>query len=542
MAHTICGIDLGAYSIKFVMLEVGFRHTQLRSRLETPVPAGEAPLIDRQVEAIRQGLMQLSAEATPYLAVPGDLLSIRVLELPFTDPRKIDQVVGYELEGQIVPPLEDVVFDHMVVRAGEGGSTVMAVAARRDDIGQLITGLEAQGRGTAPRALYAAPLIYRALAPGLTDALQSEDATAAGGEEPVTAPCYAILDLGHQRTNLSILRDEQGLYARTITRGGAHLTSALAAALEVPPARAERMKETEAALLLPGIPPFSPAAAKMDAALRTALTPLVREIRQTLASFRATAKSTVGTLFLTGGTSRLRGLGAFLESELGLRVRFLPVGLPGGAPAAADSEFEEPDEPSSYALATSIAIAGSRGAKEIDMRRGPFVYRASFSVLRQKALHLGLLAAGVVAALVLDVGAALTNLGSERKDLDQQLKTATTELFGAPRTDAKAVTQLMKKGFKEDLAPIPKATAFDLLDQISRRIPPGDKVALDVTELEIRPKKTFIKGTVDSAAAVDEMSAKLKEIDCYEEISKGTITEVSGGAKQFSLNITAKCP
>ena len=29
---------------------------------------------------------------------------------------------------------------------------------------------------------------------------------------------------------------------------------------------------------------------------------------------------------------------------------------------------------------------------------------------------------------------------------------------------------------------------------------------------------------------------------CFEEISKGPITEVSGGAKQFSLAIASKCP
>jgi hypothetical protein len=36
--------------------------------------------------------------------------------------------------------------------------------------------------------------------------------------------------------------------------------------------------------------------------------------------------------------------------------------------------------------------------------------------------------------------------------------------------------------------------------------------------------------------------AKLKELDCFEEISKGPLTEVSGGAKQFSLTINSKCP
>ena len=96
---------------------------------------------------------------------------------------------------------------------------------------------------------------------------------------------------------------------------------------------------------------------------------------------------------------------------------------------------------------------------------------------------------------------------------------------------------------------MPKATAFDLLDQISRKAA-GAAAPTDSFEartiararLEIRPKKTFIKGTVDTAAAVDEMAAKLKEIDCFDDVNKGSITEVSGGAKQFTLNIGAKCP
>jgi hypothetical protein len=73
-------------------------------------------------------------------------------------------------------------------------------------------------------------------------------------------------------------------------------------------------------------------------------------------------------------------------------------------------------------------------------------------------------------------------------------------------------------------------------------MPPNDNIKLDITDLDIRPKKTSIKGTVGSAAAVDEMVAKLKEIDCFEEITKGAITEVSGGAKNFTLTIASKCP
>jgi hypothetical protein len=306
-------------------------------------------------------------------------------------------------------------------------------------------------------------------------------------------------------------------------------------------------KRSDARLANPARPAKTPLEIKLDTVLREALVPLVREIRQTLASFRGTSKETIDAVLITGGTGRLKGIPQFLENELGLPVRFLAVRSaaemkPHVPRDESDNAVIEADESSSYALGTAIALAASRGGKEIDLRRGPFVYRASFSVLRQKALHLGVLVAGMLIAIGLDVGAALTNLGSERKDLDQQLKTATTELLGKPNDDAKAVTLLVSKGFKEELAPLPKATAFDLLDQISRKMPSAEKIKLDVMELDIRPKKTFIKGTVDSAAAVDEIGTKLKEIECFEDVSKGAITEVSGGGKQFTISINSKCP
>jgi len=537
MSHTICGIDLGAFSIKLVLLEVGFRQTHLRGLLETAVPSGDAPLFERQAVAIKEAFSKVSAEATPYLALPGDMLSIRLLELPFSDPRKVDQVVGYELEGQIVHPLDEVVFDHTVVKVGDQGSTVLACAAKRDEIAQYLATLEAHG--TEPRALYAAPVVYRTLS-----SPTPARALAAGDEAEIA--CQVILDLGHMRTNLCIVRDGQAITARTIKRGGFHLTSAIAQAFSSTYERAEMAKRMDGRIAHPERPAKTPLEIKLDQVLRDALVPLVREIRQTIASFRAASKENIDAILITGGTGRLKGLPQFLEFELGLAVRFLAVRSSAEMmPVVKDDDdapVVEADESSSYALGTAIALAASRGGKEIDLRRGPFLYRASFSVLRQKALHLTMLIVGMLIAIGLDVSAALTNLGNERKDLDQQLKTATQELLGQPNDDAKAVTLLVSKGFKEELAPLPKATAFDLLDQISRKVPSDDKIKLDIMELDIRPKKTFIKGTVDSAAAVDEIGAKLKEIECYEEVSKGAITEVSGGGKQFTINVNSKCP
>lgn len=535
MAHTVCGIDLGAYSVKLVFLEAGFRATTLRGVMEVPVAAGEAPLVERQLAAARDGLSRMTGEVTPYLAVGGDLLSVRVLDLPFSDARKIDQVVGYELEGQIVSSIEDVVFDHLVVGQRPEGTTILAAAARREDLAALVAATEAQG--IHPRALFAAPVIYRTLFPATPT---SPDAAA--------VPCQVVLDFGHQRTNVCVIRGSDAVNARTIRRGGAHLTAAIAQAFGVEHERAEQAKREEAFLVSPGRAATTPVLAKLDAVLREALAPTVRELRQTLASFGATGKIEVEALLVVGGGGRLAGLLPFLEAELGIPARHPPVRAAlesgGGRNAEHEAASEESAVPESdaHALAAAIAIAAARGSREIDFRRGSFAYRANFSILRQKAGHLAVLGAALLFSVGIDVGAKLSNLGAERKALDKELKTATQELFGQPRQDAEAVTELLRRGFREELAPLPKATAFDLLDQISRKVPPADKVKIDVAELEIRPKKTFIKGTADTGTAVDDIATKLKEIDCFEDVTKGAVTEVSGGGKQFTLNIASKCP
>jgi Tfp pilus assembly PilM family ATPase len=548
MAHPVCGIDIGAYSIKFVVFEVGFRQSLFREAFEERVPEGNEPLIARQVDAIREGLGRVSSDAMLYVALPGDLTSIRSLELPFGDPRKIDQVIGYELEGQIVHALDEVVFDHVTVRTDEAGSSVLAVAAKQTDVAATLDAL--RGGDIDPRSLFAAPVVYHAL--------EIDDARvdAESGKVP------AILDIGHLRSNLFIGRDGVGIAARTITRGGHHLTMALADGLGLEPAKAEEWKCKDARLAPAGVPLSNPREARPNEILRAALAGIVREVRQTLASFRAATHKDVGVLYLTGGTARLTGIVGFLEDELGLQVAFLRVpnnpqglGRAGDGSGADDGVPEDlfdaskttrlpsaAAESSLFALSTAIALAASRGGREIDLRRGPFIYSVSFSALRQKAPHLALLAASILVAAGFDVSASLSNLRDERKGLDARMKTATSEIFGQPRSDAKEITQLLRKGFKEELAPVPRATAFDLLDQISKKVPSDDEIVLDIGELDIRPKKTFIKGTVDSATAVDEIAEKLKEIDCYEDVTKGSVTEVSGDAKQFTLSVASKCP
>jgi Tfp pilus assembly PilM family ATPase len=528
MAHTITGIDLGSHAVKFVTIEVGFRQSRFVSSFEERVPPGEAPLAERQGEALAAGLLRLPEEQTFFVAMPGDGLAVRVLDLPFSDARKIDQVVAFELEGQIVHALDEVVFDHTVSAApGEGGSSVLAAAARLDDVASLLAELKA--RNVEPRSVFAAPLMYKALvAPPLA--------------EPEASPgCQLVIDVGHQRTNLCFLWRREAVFARTVVRGGAALTAAVARAFRCDEPQAELLKHEQGFLATAARPAASATERQMDAALREALVPLLREIRQTIASQRARSKVPIDGVLLTGGTAALAGLGEFLAEELELPV--VPWAGSEAAEAGPDpAPVLETADPR-FVLARAIAWSGARGEREIDLRKGPFVYKANFSILRQKAAHLMALAAAVLISVTIDATMKMTRLGSERDKLEAELKAATQELFGAPRYDGREVARLLKRSFKDEMAPLPKATAFDLLEQVSSKMPPAD-IKLDVTDFDVKPKKLSIAGTVGSAAAVDDIVARLKQIECLagDEPSRGPISEVSGGARKFSLTFKSKCP
>ena len=401
-------------------------------------------------------------------------------------------------------------------------------------------------------------------------ALESEDATGDAADDGDVPKVPAILDLGHARSNLFVGRDGQAILARAITRGGQHLTAAIAETLGIDVHRAEQIKRGEARVVPVGSPPAGPVEARIDRALRAALAPLGREIRQTLASFRASTHLDVSALYVTGGAARLKGISAFLEEELGLPVLFLKVPNTLQGSSAAFRSFLR-----STAMTRAAPWTGISTRSICNRRRASRAWRRNRAPSRWRRPSVWPPAAGAgrsICAVVLSfIAPAFRCCGRRARTSDcwprrsclrrpstcsprcrilapnkrrwtcnsrRRRRSYLARRARTRRPSRSCCARASAKSWRR----FPKATAYDLLEQISKKVPPANQIKLDITELEIRPKKTFIKGTVDSATAVDEIAEKLKEIDCYDEVTKGAVTEVSDGAKQFTLNVGSKCP
>lgn len=549
MAHKILGIDLGTWSVKVVELAAGFRQSHLTGLYERPLldpVEGEAPL-ERAARTVAALIADEKLEAEMFATSLGGEATLRLLTMPFADPKKIEQVLGYELESQILGELETLVYDSVVstTRLGEGGTSstnVIAVAAPKEAVRAHLAALQAVG--AEPRVVGAAALSYAAL---------RGHAFASDGET------VAVIDFGHRHTNVCVVRDATVLFARSIPRGGEDVTQAIADGFRMQWDDAERAKHQQAFLAAPGVAFASQAHQRVDACVRAALRPLMRELKQTLAAYRAAGELGPDRVLATGGGARLAGFVEHLELELGVQVGRLGL--------IADDPFLDPtvaervrgEDPRAGlelpAQALGLALAAATPVPQVNLRKGELSYRTDYSYLRGKVNYLAASVLAILAFAAINAGASLRAMRKEGDALQARLRQETMALFGEPRLDGKAVSEELRSGPKGGAPPMPSLTAYDVLDEISHHVPPPAQGKLDILELDIKPKKIYLKGTVETLAQVDALKDALGKVQCFESIETGkisSVTERSSGdgaeddkpheMKQFTLNITSTCP
>lgn len=515
MAQMVLGIDLGSHMVKAAMLEVGFRKARVVRLHTAGVEPGPRPSLERSLEALAR-LEGIARDADLItLGLPGDQLLSRVFDIPIADPRKLGAVVGNELADDIPWEMEDVLYDHapLPLMAGK----VLVVAGRSALVKDLLSRL--LPLSLEPRSLPPAALAYGRLV-RLSGALEDT----------------LLLDIGHLRTNISLVSDGRVLIARTVSRGGHQLTLALRQTFQLSYEEAETLKESSALASVEG----GRAPGKDQQGLLTvtqeALMPLAREVRFTLGAFAAQLGRRPTRVLLCGGTSLLAGLDDFLSAQLGLPCQRLSV--------ADGPEFEGSGLSDEGKLVGAQALGlcleqGGRGG--LDLRQGEYAFRTDSSIFREKLVTL---AVSVVLILVFITINALMSLTSLRKDetaLKLELKKATQTVFGEPVASPTKVSRMVKAGSKAGGHVIPDKTAFDILAMLSSTIPSGKEVKLDIAKLDIKPGKTYITGTANSRTEIGEIVKSLEADACVSKVASGKISDVAEGKKQFTLTITTEC-
>jgi general secretion pathway protein L len=527
MAQRILGLDLGAGSVKAVLVESAYRGYVVLDSGRGLIGAGA----DARAAAVRALLEERGwAFDAAVVAFPGAGVSTSVVTLPFVDPKRIEQTIGFEVEGQIPFDLADVAWDWQPLGVREGKTDLLVAVARKDELAALLAALG--DLGVDPNAIVPAGTAYAALA-------------AAGAiGHPVPPPdgppappqTEAVIDLGQERTSIAVVGGGACEAARTFGFGSGHLARALARDLGITDAQAAELVAAEA-----GGPAPSLELAELTRdprvadATRRALVPLVREVRATLRAWRArVGHRAVARLHLAGAAARHPLLAEALAPEVEGEVAPLALGGPAAEkiPAA---------EAPGLALALALALRGHLGARagRLNLRRGELAFTRDFEHLKGKVARLGMYAAAIVLLAIGSAGVKAFALSRQENALDRALCEVETKIMGKCFPSFEEA-QAVLRGRGTPGAAIPRVSAVDLLGELSDRVPASVPVRLE--RIEITKDKLHVQGTTDAAENVDRIVAALKGSRCFADArSGGARRRASDNKFEFSVDASLTC-
>lgn len=426
MAQKFIGLDLGTHGVKAVLVSSGLRTIQVLDMHEEAVvlgPDGDDSL-DAAIEVAVSVLKRRGWSHYPVgVVLPGGVGSYRVLRFPFGDARRIAQAISFEVEGQFPVPVEELDIDHLVVSGTKNVGQALVAAVRSEVVKKVSDGLEAAGIDI--KAVTVPPLaigqVLDAPAPAIADPAAAE------GRVSVAL----VVDVGHRNSELVALGPKGPVAARSLRRGGYHVTRAIARAYSIEVGEAETLKHAQGILPHEGAE-LDGEQARLSAVIAKALEPLIREVEHTRLWLRTELGCEVTVLRLSGGAAALRGLKEYVSAQTGIAVE---TAMPRES-----SVLKKVDgrDWSRATAALGAAIAASRRPL-IQLYKDAGARAGEGGWLIEKVSTLAVMGLAILAFGALDTVAKMQAYEIEEEVYATELAAATEKVFGEELLD---VTEL----------------------------------------------------------------------------------------------------
>lgn len=509
MAQEIIGLDLGHFSLRAVRLSRGLTGVDWAGAAERRHAQVLPPLWD--LGALGEAVGALWTDnrlprGRVVAGVPTHLTSVRMLTLPFADPRRVEQVVPYEVEALLPRPLEEVVIDYQIVQTRARETDVLVFALPKGTLVGLLDVLRESGLD--PIAVEPQATALYSLAATLRPA----------------AGAVALVDIGAQTTQFTVLRDGRLAYARALLSGGAALTRAITAKLGLPEADAEEAK------CLAGLNDLAVARYRevgLSETVRAALAPWTGEVVAALHLYATDGAAPIEAIQLAGGGARLNGLDRYLAEATGLPVALLdrPALLPSS----------EPWDP---ALATALGLAFKDGTRRtgstINFRRREFAHAGETTRTQTRARYVWIGLAAILALAGADMYVKYSFKQARYQDAKAELRAEFQRAFPEIKTVVDELQQARSAIAELDkttaLLGLGEPTPMQVLAEVTARIPRA--VGIEVQDLAIESKRVRLEAETDSFESVDRVKAALEASPRFVDVS---VSDAKATANQNTI-------
>ncbi|MBI2082787.1 MAG: pilus assembly protein PilM [Deltaproteobacteria bacterium] len=527
MSQRILGVDVGSYSIKVVEIQRSLREFEVVGFYEQPVTSStegaEAQAIQRLFEEYN-----LSGEFI-YSALPGHFTAFRSIDLPFSNFKKIDSTIEFEMENYLPIPLEEAVVDYKILSSEKTHSRVLVAYSRK---GEFIKFLNRFGGAELDPRFVGSELVE------MTNLVKLGVAVPEGA--------YAIVDLGHLKTNICIFLGGELRSARTIMTGGRDLTHTIAQSLKISEAEAEKIK-VEMGQVGESAEIVDPMVQQVAEAIKKPLSELLVQLRQTFVGFQEETGEVVSALLLTGGTSRLNGIDQFVSKTLRKNVSFLDC-LEIPANRLHDSAWARPIIAPALSLAYRGVIGG--GTRDLQFRRGEFAYRGEIrdlvGLVRSVAIQIGIISFFVLGTFLISYFSLRDRLKDQQEQLASMAAETLPELPKKSLSQPKNVLSILSGRIGESTEKRRKLqeetalSVLEILKGVSKALPNRETIQIDVDQFTLTAGKIRLTGQTNSFEAVDQIKTALASSPQFQNVATTNVRKGVGDQVKFDISFDVK--
>jgi len=407
-------------------------------------------------------------------------ISLRNLTIPFTDKRKITQVLPLELEDQLISPVHDQVIEYVITDVGDNHSNLLVAGIEKTSL---------QNNLDLLRASRISPDVVTLRSIALAEQFLRGRALAEG---------FLLLDVGLHAVNMVIADKDHVVFVRRLVYPDRVFTA------------------------LPFIfGEDGPEIVDHDEALEC-IALLCDDIKRSMGLYQVESGSSFvpGKIVLTGSMAQVPALREKVESEFDQAVLIGDLQEQLGATFGADVRKEW--TPGCLDHAFALAMEGFRRKISFNFRKDEFAPAKLFFASKQQLLAASVVFVFLVGGMFAYLGYGYRTLNTRNIELGDRMNGLFKETFPETTRIVDPLVQ-MKTKLRDVQAPSIATPIFsgdkrslNILADISGRVP--GTIEIHVSRLVIDKESVVIKGTTDTFNNVNLIKGVLQESPVYNDV------------------------
>ncbi|NIP30002.1 MAG: hypothetical protein GTO02_07270 [Candidatus Dadabacteria bacterium] len=492
MFGNFVGIDISGNTAKAVLINKGLREVKLLKTLITEF-SREDEVSFSEFKRLLSGKF-IPQNAKIITGISSTPLSLRVLDFPFKDPKKVEQVYKFEINSISTFKAESKQMDYQFVELDKG-SEAMVCMFEKDELQDYLDQL--WECGIDPKYVTFSPFAFSSINDLIDD------------ERPIL-----LINMDSENLNFTLF-DDNGLRR---VRSSNDTVSQIKENLNLNQIKfsdIEKNKELKSEFL-------------------KNISLLTDEIKRTSHYFEMETKTGIETFLITGDICNISNIENELENELGSKIKRLLIPELGSKDSA------------TFSTAYSLAQYGCNfNNKSYNLRSGDYKYTGpDLDIRRTFALPLVLLAILFLFLVFKNTTGHFSTRGEIRSinsQMQKEIKSSFPNVSNIPDPVLFLENELEKIQDKLDILSEVKggSTPLDIIRDISSSIPIQQRISVDEVRFESN-KRVKIWGKCDSYKEIATIEKSLIDSGKFEKVDREQVSRAVNNTIKFVISLVLK--